>query len=107
MARRSSSTRPAMRSNAGIATVYQDLAVVDLMETWRNFFLGSEIRKPMPVFKPLDIARMRATTSEQLAKLGIHLADVNQPLGDAVGRPTSMRRDRPRGVLRRQGADSR
>src|SRR3954463_9527987 len=26
----------------GIATVYQDLAVVSLMEVWRNFFLGSE-----------------------------------------------------------------
>jgi simple sugar transport system ATP-binding protein len=71
--------------DAGIATVYQDLAVVDLMETWRNFFLGSEIRKPVPVLKPLDIARMRATTSEQLAKLGIHLADVNQPLATLSG----------------------
>src|SRR5215203_832889 len=29
----------------GIATVYQDLAVVSLMEVWRNFFLGSELRK--------------------------------------------------------------
>ena len=28
----------------GIATVYQDLAVVGLMEVWRNFFLGSELR---------------------------------------------------------------
>ncbi len=27
----------------GIATVYQDLAVVGLMEVWRNFFLGSEL----------------------------------------------------------------
>ena len=71
--------------NAGIATVYQDLAVVDLMETWRNFFLGSEVRKLIPVLKPLDIAHMRATTSEQLAKLGIHLADVNQPLGTLSG----------------------
>jgi simple sugar transport system ATP-binding protein len=71
--------------DAGIATVYQDLAVVDLMETWRNFFLGSEIRKPVPVFKPMDIARMRATTSEQLAKLGIHLKDVNQPLATLSG----------------------
>jgi simple sugar transport system ATP-binding protein len=71
--------------NAGIATVYQDLAVVDLMETWRNFFLGSEIRKPIPVLKPMDIAQMRATTSEQLAKLGIHLADVNQPLATLSG----------------------
>ena len=38
------SPRDALR--AGIATVYQDLAVVDLMETWRNFFLGSELRTP-------------------------------------------------------------
>ena len=29
----------------GIATVYQDLAVVSLMEVWRNFFLGSEMTK--------------------------------------------------------------
>ncbi len=29
----------------GIATVYQDLAVVRLMPVWRNFFLGSEIRR--------------------------------------------------------------
>ena len=29
----------------GIATVYQDLAVVPLMPVWRNFFLGSEKRK--------------------------------------------------------------
>jgi simple sugar transport system ATP-binding protein len=70
--------------NAGIATVYQDLAVVDLMETWRNFFLGSEIRKDA-VFKPLDIGHMRATTSEQLTNLGIHLDDVNQPLGTLSG----------------------
>jgi len=71
--------------NAGIATVYQDLAVVDLMETWRNFFLGSEVRTRIPVLRPLDIALMRGTTSEQLANLGIHLADVNQPLGTLSG----------------------
>ncbi|MDX6619159.1 MAG: simple sugar transport system ATP-binding protein, partial [Gaiellales bacterium] len=27
---------------AGIATVYQDLAMVPLMSIWRNFFLGAE-----------------------------------------------------------------
>jgi simple sugar transport system ATP-binding protein len=47
------SPREALR--AGIATVYQDLAVVDLMETWRNFFLGSEMRKAIPVLRPLNI----------------------------------------------------
>ena len=29
----------------GIATVYQDLALVPLMSIWRNFFLGAEPRK--------------------------------------------------------------
>ncbi|HXP54331.1 MAG TPA: ATP-binding cassette domain-containing protein, partial [Streptosporangiaceae bacterium] len=29
----------------GIATVYQDLAVVPLMPVWRNFFLGNEVSK--------------------------------------------------------------
>ena len=70
---------------AGIATVYQDLAVVDLMETWRNFFLGSEIRKPIPLLRPLDIDRMQSITAEELGKLGIHLASVNQPLGALSG----------------------
>jgi simple sugar transport system ATP-binding protein len=71
--------------NVGIATVYQDLAVVDLMETWRNFFLGSEIRRPIPLLRPLDIAAMRRITSEELAKLGIHLDSVDHPLGTLSG----------------------
>lgn len=29
----------------GIATVYQDLAMIPLMSVWRNFFLGSEPTK--------------------------------------------------------------
>ncbi len=70
---------------AGIATVYQNLAVVDLMETWRNFFLGSEVRKKIPILKPMDIAHMKATTAEELSRLGIHLADVDQPLGTLSG----------------------
>src|SRR5215213_11793652 len=36
---------PRQALDHGIATVYQDLAVVSLMEVWRNFFLGSELRK--------------------------------------------------------------
>ena len=37
----------------GIATVYQDLAMIPLMPIWRNFFLGSEPEKkfgPIPQF---------------------------------------------------------
>ena len=47
--------------NKGIATVYQDLAVVALMPVWRNFFLGQELRKK-GLLKSLDINAMRATT---------------------------------------------
>jgi simple sugar transport system ATP-binding protein len=78
-----SSPREAL--NAGIATVYQDLAVVDLMETWRNFFLGSEMRKSIPVVRPLDIKAMKQITSDELAKFGIRLADVNQKVGTLSG----------------------
>jgi simple sugar transport system ATP-binding protein len=77
------SPREALR--AGIATVYQDLAVVDLMETWRNFFLGSELRKPIPLLRPLDIEQMQRITADELGKLGIHLGSVNQPLGTLSG----------------------
>jgi simple sugar transport system ATP-binding protein len=69
----------------GIATVYQDLAVVPLMEVWRNFFLGSEKRKNLGPLKPLDIEGMRTTAREELLKMGIDLRDMNQPIGTLSG----------------------
>ncbi|SNT53850.1 ATP-binding cassette domain-containing protein, partial [Rhodococcoides kyotonense] len=36
-------TSPKDALGKGIATVYQDLAVVSLMPVWRNFFLGQEL----------------------------------------------------------------
>src|SRR5690242_13604526 len=42
----------------GIATVYQDLAVVGLMEVWRNFFLGSELTTNKAPLAPLKIREM-------------------------------------------------
>ncbi|WP_433462592.1 ATP-binding cassette domain-containing protein [Spirillospora sp. CA-128828] len=66
----------------GIATVYQDLAVVPLMPVWRNFFLGSEKRKG---FGRMDIDFMRRTTHGEMAAMGIDLRDVNQPIGTLSG----------------------
>src|SRR5919107_880779 len=43
----------------GIATVYQDLAVVGLMEVWRNFFLGSEMSASKFPFAPLRVKDMK------------------------------------------------
>jgi simple sugar transport system ATP-binding protein len=69
----------------GIATVYQDLAVVPLMEVWRNFFLGSEIRKGCYPMAPMDIPAMKETADVELAKMGIHVKDINQPIGTLSG----------------------
>jgi simple sugar transport system ATP-binding protein len=67
--------------NHGIATVYQDLAVVPLMPVWRNFFLGNEVRKgPL-----MDIGFMRRTTKKELLDMGIDLRDVDQPIGTLSG----------------------
>jgi simple sugar transport system ATP-binding protein len=71
--------------DSGIATVYQDLAVVPLMEVWRNFFLGSEIRKGKYPLAPLDIKAMRETADAELQKMGIVVKDINQPIGTLSG----------------------
>lgn len=67
---------------AGIATVYQDLAMVPLMSVWRNFFLGSELTGP---FGSLRHKTMKRETAEQMAMLGIDLRDVEQPVGTLSG----------------------
>jgi simple sugar transport system ATP-binding protein len=69
----------------GIATVYQDLAVVSLMEVWRNFFLGSEIRKGKYPLAPLNIKGMREIADTELKKMGITVKDINQPIGTLSG----------------------
>src|SRR3954452_22055921 len=71
--------------DSGIATVYQDLAVVSLMEVWRNFFLGSEIRKGNFPMAPLDIKAMREIADSELQKMGIFVKDINQPIGTLSG----------------------
>ncbi|MBO0844282.1 MAG: sugar ABC transporter ATP-binding protein [Nocardioides sp.] len=81
--RRFSSPREALA--LGIATVYQDLAVVPLMPVWRNFFLGSEVTKGAGPWKRLDIARMKTITKSELAAMGIDLRDVEQPIGTLSG----------------------
>ncbi|MGO4244261.1 ATP-binding cassette domain-containing protein, partial [Janibacter sp. RAF20_2_2] len=64
-----------------IATVYQDLALAPLMSVWRNFFMGNELRKgPF-----LDAARMRSIADEELQKMGIHIGDLDRPVGGLSG----------------------
>ena len=69
----------------GIATVYQDLAVVSLMEVWRNFFLGSELVSSKAPLSPLKINEMKEITDSELRKMGIVVKDINQPIGTLSG----------------------
>ena len=69
----------------GIATVYQDLAVVGLMEVWRNFFLGSELTSGKYPLAPMKIKEMREIADTELKKMGITVKDINQPIGTLSG----------------------
>ncbi|MFD7626514.1 ATP-binding cassette domain-containing protein [Streptomyces sp. NPDC059851] len=76
---------PRAALDRGIATVYQDLAVVPLMPVWRNFFLGSEPTRGRGPFRRLDVDLMRGTTRAELLRMGIDLRDVDQPIGTLSG----------------------
>jgi simple sugar transport system ATP-binding protein len=80
---RFSSPREAL--DRGIATVYQDLAVVALMPVWRNFFLGSEQTVGKGPFRQLDVERMRVTADAELRQMGIDLPDIDQAIGTLSG----------------------
>src|SRR4029453_1471458 len=69
----------------GIATVYQDLAVVSLMEVWRNFFLGSELVGSKVPLAGMKIKDMKRIADEELRKMGIVVKDIDQPIGTPSG----------------------
>ena len=68
--------------NAGIATVYQTLAVVDQMSVWRNFFLGNELATSLGLLRDEE---MKTITSNQLHDMGIDLPNVDVEVGQLSG----------------------
>jgi simple sugar transport system ATP-binding protein len=69
----------------GIATVYQDLAMVPLMSVWRNFFLGSEPTKRLGPVKWIDKAEAKRIAVEEMKKMGIDIRDPEQTVGTLSG----------------------
>ncbi|MFN0191433.1 MAG: ATP-binding cassette domain-containing protein [Aestuariivirga sp.] len=57
--------------NAGIETVYQDLALIPALSLWRNFFLGRELKKGRPPFRILLKDQMRKITMENMRTMGL------------------------------------
>ncbi len=69
----------------GVATVYQDLALVPLMSITRNFFMGREIYSSVVGIKVLDMPTMNEITHTQLKKIGIAIRSPAQAVGTMSG----------------------
>lgn len=57
----------------GIETIYQDMAVVDDMEIWRNMFLGRELRNALGFLKE---AEMKSMTMSELSS-GVDISGID------------------------------
>ena len=69
----------------GIATVYQDLAVVPLMSVWRNFWLGDEPKRGIWPIRWINIPKAKRIAKEELLKMGIDIRDLEQFVGTLSG----------------------
>lgn len=77
------SPRDAME--AGIATVFQDLAMIPLMSVTRNFFMGREPTKGRGLLKRFDIDTANDITMTEMRKMGINLRGPDQAVGTLSG----------------------
>lgn len=71
--------------DAGIATVYQDLAMIPLMSITRNFFMGREPLKSFGGIKYFDMCTADAVTHDEMKKIGIDIRDPQQAVGTLSG----------------------
>lgn len=77
------SPRDAME--AGIATVYQDLAMIPLMSVTRNFWMGREPVRRVGPLKFMDFKTANEVTMEEMRKMGINLRSPDQAVGTLSG----------------------
>lgn len=70
---------------AGIATVYQDLAMIPLMSVTRNFWMGREPRKKFGPLNFMDFDMANGVTMEEMKKMGINLREPDQAVGTLSG----------------------
>jgi simple sugar transport system ATP-binding protein len=71
--------------DAGIATVYQDLAMIPLMSVTRNFFMGREPTRGFGPFRFVDFDHCDAVTRDEMRKIGIDIRDPHQAVGTLSG----------------------
>ena len=69
----------------GIATVYQDLAMIPLMSITRNFFMGREPQVGWGPFKRIDMGYADRVAREEMMRIGIDVRDPGQAVGTLSG----------------------
>lgn len=70
---------------AGIATVYQDLAMIPLMSVTRNFWMGREPQRGVWPMRFFDTDKAGEITMTEMAKMGIRLREPGQAVGTLSG----------------------
>ena len=100
---------PREAQEAGIETVYQDLALAGSLDAAENVFLGREVFRPGLAgrLRFVDRPEMRRRVSAELDVLGTHIPTPHQPGRDHVRRPAAGRGGRARGDLGPAGAHPR
>ena len=85
--KRVSFSRPIEARNAGIETIYQDLALADNLNVGGNIFLGREIKKRYlgGLIQTLDDTYMLNESKKVLDTLDIHIPDYNQQIETLSG----------------------
>ncbi len=69
----------------GIATVYQDLAMVPLMSVTRNFFMGREPTVGWGPTRRMDMHKANAVALDAMRQIGIDVRDPGQAVGTLSG----------------------
>ena len=78
-------TGPRDALDRGIATVFQDLAMIPLMSITRNFFMGRELTKGSGPARRFDIDTANRIAREEMRKIGIDVRDPTQAVGTLSG----------------------
>src|SRR3954466_8055257 len=76
---------PRAALDRGVATVFQDLAMIPLLSITRNFFMGREPAKRKGPFAFIDMRHADEVTREEMRKIGIDIRDPQQAVGTLSG----------------------
>src|SRR3954469_6265759 len=74
-------TSPRAALDRGVATVFQDLAMIPLLSTTRTSFMAREPAKRKGPFAFIEMKHADEVTREEMRKIGIDIRDPQQAVG--------------------------